>query len=120
MFRKSLVGHYLICLVDNEAQVILKETKEGECGNHTGGTTLFFKILRTGYYWLNMNKDTMKYAQRCDKFQTRRKILHQPTEPLDTILSSWPFMKWECIFFCKLPIAPVGKVFILAMTDYFF
>jgi hypothetical protein len=35
------------------------------------------------------------------------------------IISPWPFMKWGMDIVGKLPKAPGGKVFMLAMTDYF-
>jgi hypothetical protein len=35
------------------------------------------------------------------------------------IVSPWPFMKWGMDIVGKLPVAPGGKVFMLAMTDYF-
>ncbi|KAK1431700.1 hypothetical protein QVD17_08256 [Tagetes erecta] len=56
---------------------------------------------------------------KCDACQRHSNILHQPAEPLYLIVSSWPFMKWDMDIVGKLPKAPGGKVFMLAMTDYF-
>ncbi|KAD5317516.1 hypothetical protein E3N88_17462 [Mikania micrantha] len=61
----------------------------------------------------------MSYSQKCDACQRHSNILHQPAEPLHPIVSSWPFMKWGMDVVGKLPKAPGGKVFMLAMTDYF-
>ncbi|KAD4888478.1 hypothetical protein E3N88_20551 [Mikania micrantha] len=66
-----------------------------------------------------MRRDAMSYSQICDACQRHINILHQPAEPLYPIASSWPFMKWGMDIVGKLPKAPGGKVFMLAMTDYF-
>jgi ribonuclease HI len=119
LYRKSLAGPYLRCLGSREAQEVLKDVHEGDCGNHTGGRALFSKILRTGYYWPTMRRDAMTFSQKCDACQRHSNILHQPAEPLHSIISPWPFMKWGMDIVGKLPKAPGGKVFMLAMTDYF-
>ncbi|KAJ0742766.1 putative nucleotidyltransferase, Ribonuclease H [Helianthus annuus] len=97
----------------------MKDIHEGDCGNHTGGRSLFSKVLRTGYYWPTMRKDAAEYARRCDACQRHSNILHQPAEPLYPVASPWPFMKWGMDIVGKLPKALGGKVFMLAMTDYF-
>ena len=66
-----------------------------------------------------MKKDVVDYAKKCDACQRHSNILHQPAELLHPISSSWPFMKWGMDIVGKLPKAPGGKVFMLAMTDYF-
>ena len=43
----------------------------------------------------------------------------QPTEPLHSIISPWPFMKCGMGIVGKLSISLGGKVFMLVMTDYF-
>ncbi|KAD3067148.1 hypothetical protein E3N88_35028 [Mikania micrantha] len=119
LYRKSVAGPYLRCLEKPESLEVMKDIHEGDCGNHTGGRALFSKILRTGYFWPTMRKDAMSYSQKCDACQRHSNILHQPAKPLHPIVSSWPFMKWGMDIVRKLPKAPGGKVFILAMTDYF-
>ncbi|KAD6454283.1 hypothetical protein E3N88_08989 [Mikania micrantha] len=97
----------------------MKDIHEEDCGNHTGGRAFFSKILRTGYFWPTMRRDAMSYSQKCDACQRHSNIIHQPAEPLHPIVSSWPFMKCGMDIVGKLPKAPGGKVFMLAMTDYF-
>jgi len=66
-----------------------------------------------------MRKDATTYSQKCDVCQRHSNILHQPAEPMYHVISPWPFMKWGMNIVGKLPKAPGGKVFMLAMTDYF-
>ncbi|KAD5803282.1 hypothetical protein E3N88_14642 [Mikania micrantha] len=119
LYRKSISGPYLRCLEKPESLEVMKDIHEGDCGNHTGGRALFSKILRTGYFWPTMRRDAMSYSQKCDACQRHINILHQPAEPLHPIVSSWPFMKWGMDIVGKQLKAPGGKVFMLAMTDYF-
>ncbi|KAJ0927102.1 putative nucleotidyltransferase, Ribonuclease H [Helianthus annuus] len=119
LYKRSLAGPYLRCIEDPEVQEVLKDFHEGDCGNHTGGRALFSRILRTGYYWPTMKRDAVEYAKKCDPCQRHSNILHQPAEFLHPIPSSWPFMRWGMDIVGKLPKAPGGKVFMLAMTDYF-
>ena len=84
-----------------------------------GANPICLKILGTGYFWPPMKKDALTYAQKCDTCQRHNIILHQPAEPLHSIVSSWPFMKWGMDIVGKLPKAPRGKVFMLVMMDYF-
>ncbi|KAK9050558.1 hypothetical protein SSX86_029875 [Deinandra increscens subsp. villosa] len=119
LYKKSFAGTYLRCLEKDEAQEVLRDIHEGDCGNHTGGRSLMSKILRTGYYWPTMRKDALDFSQKCDACQRHANVPHQPAEPLYPIPASWPFMKWGMDIVGKLPKAPGGKVFMLAMTDYF-
>ncbi|KAJ0930062.1 putative integrase, catalytic core, ribonuclease H-like superfamily, integrase zinc-binding protein [Helianthus annuus] len=119
LYKRSLAGPYLRCIEDPEIQEVLRDFHEGDCGNHTGGRALFSRILRTGYYWPTMKRDAVEYAKKCDPCQRHGNILHQPAEFLHPIPSSWPFMRWGMDIVGKLPKAPGGKVFMLAMTDYF-
>ena len=44
LYKKSLAGPYLRCLEGPEAKEVLQDIHEGDCGNHTGGRSLFSKI----------------------------------------------------------------------------
>ncbi|KAJ0524831.1 putative ribonuclease H superfamily, integrase zinc-binding domain-containing protein [Helianthus annuus] len=119
LYKRSLAGPYLRCIEGLEIHEVLKDFHEGDCGNHTRGRALFSRILLTGYYWAKMKKDVVEYARKCDACQRHSNILHQPAEPLYPVVSSWLFMKWGMNIVGKLPKATGGKVFMLAVTDYF-
>ena len=44
-------------------EYIMKEIHEDICGNHVGGQSLAFKIIRQGYYLPIMKADYMEFAQ---------------------------------------------------------
>jgi hypothetical protein len=119
LFRRSLGGPLLRCLEREEALQVMKDLHSGECGNHSGARGLSQKAMRIGYYWPTMRKDTYEFVKTCDACQRHAKILRQPPEFLHPVLSPWPFMQWGMDIVGKLPRAPGGKVYFLAMTDYF-
>ncbi|XP_074377547.1 uncharacterized protein LOC141719063 [Apium graveolens] len=51
LFKKSSTGLLQRCLKKHEADMVLRDAHEGECGNHTNGRNLSLKILHLGYYW---------------------------------------------------------------------
>ncbi|KAL5547014.1 hypothetical protein UlMin_006701 [Ulmus minor] len=50
LLRRSFSGPYLKCVTPSEANYILAELHEGECGNHSGGRSLANRALTAGYY----------------------------------------------------------------------
>ncbi|MCI44404.1 hypothetical protein A2U01_0065643, partial [Trifolium medium] len=48
----------LLCVSEGEARRIMEEVHEGSCGSHIGERSLAGKILRAGFFWLNLHDDT--------------------------------------------------------------
>jgi hypothetical protein len=119
LFKKSVTGLLQRCLDNKEAEHVLRDLHEGECGNHTGGRNLSLKVLRMGYYWPTVKKDVVDYVRKCDACQRHAPVIHQPSEQMHPSIPSWPFMKWGMDIVGKMPPAPGQKVFMLAMMDYF-
>lgn len=46
------------CLEHAEFEMTLLELHEGVCGTHLSGLTLAKKLLRLGYYWPTMERDS--------------------------------------------------------------
>ncbi|GKV50784.1 hypothetical protein SLEP1_g57479 [Rubroshorea leprosula] len=67
LYKRSFSLSLLRCLNPYEVEYALHEVHEGVCGNHIGARTLTHKVLRQGYYWLNMYKDATHFVQRCSK-----------------------------------------------------
>ncbi|KAL5569775.1 hypothetical protein UlMin_026350 [Ulmus minor] len=94
LLRRSFSGPYLKCVTPSEANYILAELHEGECGNHSGGRSLANRALTAGYYWPTMRSDSMSFVQKYDSCQRFAQVTHLPPEKLSSIVSHWPFMKW--------------------------
>ena len=52
-----------------EAEQIMKEIHEGECGPHMNGHLLARKIMRLGYYWIAMESDCIQHVRYCHQYQ---------------------------------------------------
>ena len=50
LLRRLFSDPYLKCVTPTEANYILAELHEGECGNHSGGHSLANRALMAGYY----------------------------------------------------------------------
>ena len=119
LLKRSFSGPYLRCVTPVEANHILSELHDGECGNHSGGRSLANRALTAGYYWPTMRSDSTSHVKRCDSCQRFASVSHLPPEQLRPILSPWPFMKWGMDIVGKLPTAPGQHMYMLAVTDYF-
>ena len=62
LYKKGFSRPYLRCLTLDEADYIIREVYEGVCGNHSGVHSLVHKLIRAGYYWPTMQKDTIFYV----------------------------------------------------------
>ena len=69
LYRRGYSMSLLKCATPFEADYTTRDIHEGICGNHNGGQSLSFKMLRQGYYWLTMKLDCMEFARKCDKCQ---------------------------------------------------
>ncbi|XP_070004704.1 uncharacterized protein [Nicotiana sylvestris] len=64
--RRTFDGPLVVCLGPRDIDYVLWEIHEGSCGNHSGVDSLVSKVIRVGYYWDNMEKDTKEFVRKCD------------------------------------------------------
>ncbi|KAL2517102.1 Transposon Ty3-I Gag-Pol polyprotein [Abeliophyllum distichum] len=93
LFKKGFSIQLLMCLREDKARYALNEVHEGVSCNCTGGQSLAHKILRQGYFWPSLKKDSIKFVQKCDKCQRFTPTIRAHLERPISILSSWPFSK---------------------------
>lgn len=67
LYRRGFSTPLLKCLNQPEAQYVMDELHNGICGFHTGRRGLKARILRDGYFWPTMEKDTVLFVQKCLK-----------------------------------------------------
>ena len=60
LYKKSFSLLLLKCLGPTDADYALREVYEGICENHLEGKSLAYKVLRRGYYWPTIKKDTVE------------------------------------------------------------
>ncbi|XP_070034805.1 uncharacterized protein [Nicotiana tomentosiformis] len=76
LYRRTFDGPLTVCLGPGDTDCVLREVHEGTCGNHSGAESLIHKIIRAGYYWDNMERDTKEFVRRCDKCQGFALMIH--------------------------------------------
>ena len=57
----------------------------GPTGGHFGGETTVHKMLRVGYYWPTLFRDSYAYARKCQYFQTTAGRVKKPEYPLQPV-----------------------------------
>nr|XP_009780272.1 PREDICTED: uncharacterized protein LOC104229343 [Nicotiana sylvestris] len=92
LYRQTLDGPLAICFGPEDTEYVSKEVHDGTCGNYSGAESLVRKIIRVGYYWIDMEKDGKDFIRRCNGYQRHSSMIHQHGELLPSGLSPWPFM----------------------------
>ncbi|GJW12698.1 reverse transcriptase domain-containing protein [Tanacetum coccineum] len=119
LYRRSYLSPWLRCVGETQAKNIIQEVHQGSCGMHAGLRSVVSKIIRLGYYWASMHKDAKGLIQICKTYQIHYPIPRKPKQEMTSIISAWPFSKWEIDIMKPLPIAPRGARFLVVAIDYF-
>ncbi|KAL0416678.1 UNVERIFIED_CONTAM: hypothetical protein Slati_3499700 [Sesamum latifolium] len=119
LYKKSYTYPLLRCLSTEEGIHILQEIHSGCCGAHTSTRILANKALRAGYFWPSMKQDAIRLVSKCERCQKHSSLIHQPAEPLTTILSPCPFMQSGMDIVGHFPLAAGQRKFLLVAIDYF-
>ncbi|KAL0411566.1 UNVERIFIED_CONTAM: hypothetical protein Slati_3746300 [Sesamum latifolium] len=119
LYKKSFTHPLLRCLSREEGLHVLKEIHDGCCGSHIGTWALANNALRASYFWPTMKQDARYLVNKCEKRQRHATLIHQPAEPLNIMLSLYPFSLWGMDIVGPFPLAPGQKKFLLVAIDYF-
>ena len=65
LYKRTPYLGLLRCVDVKEASEIMVEIHSGICGSHMNGHVLSKKILRAGYYWLTMERDSIQFVRKC-------------------------------------------------------
>ncbi|KAK0578182.1 hypothetical protein LWI29_006405 [Acer saccharum] len=66
LYRRRFSKVLQRCVAGEEANKILKDVHSGVCGNHTGGKSLAYKVLRQGFYWPTLFAEAQRFAESCE------------------------------------------------------
>ena len=110
----------LRCVDAREASTIMVEIHSGVCGLHMNDHVLSKKILRAGYYWLTMERDSIQFVRKCHQCQVHGDLIRSPLIELHAMAAPWPFIAWGMEVIGPIePKASNGHRFILVAIDYF-
>ncbi|MCO5568766.1 hypothetical protein L7F22_022466 [Adiantum nelumboides] len=114
---------HMICFALNflgsdEIPHILKECHDIAWGGHFAGRLTALKILRTGYWWPSVFKDSFEWCKQCDMCQ-RATYLESRLRPNNPIMAALPFEKWGIDYVGPInPTSRHGKSYIIVAIDY--
>jgi hypothetical protein len=91
LFCQNFDGVLMRCLEKDEAEKVLLELHAGEAGGHFGGDTTAHKVLRAGYYWPTLFRDSHALFHKCIICQKASGRLQKPSFPLHPVLVDSPF-----------------------------
>ena len=91
LFRINYDSVLLRCLEKSEAEKVLQELHDGPAGRHYVGDATAHKILRAGYYWPTLFKDSHNYVRKCQVCQTAAGRQKKPSLPLHLVNIEQPF-----------------------------
>ncbi|XP_025661750.1 uncharacterized protein [Arachis hypogaea] len=104
LFRKGLSQPLLKCLHPDQTDYVLREVHEGCCGHHIGGKALARKLIRAGYYWPSMMKDSREFVRKCVKCQQHANFHKAPASELSLLTSTRPFAQWGVDLLGPFPV----------------
>lgn len=102
LFRKTFLPVDARCLSQAEGILVLREAHEGECAEHAGFCSLARNVIRPGFFWPTMKKDTDEMVRKCASCQKHRQNIHVPATEMIAISSPCPFARWKSILWGHL------------------
>jgi hypothetical protein len=65
MFRRNCDGILMICVDENKARELTREFHEGVCGVNFSPMATAHKIIRVGFYWPSIFRDSYTRIRKC-------------------------------------------------------
>ncbi|GAU24437.1 hypothetical protein TSUD_364210 [Trifolium subterraneum] len=94
LYKRGFSSPMLLCVGETKSRRILNEIHNGSCGSHIGGRSLAGKVTRAGFFWPTLLSDANRHVRSCDQCQRHADLHHAPGEPLQSVMSPWPFYMW--------------------------
>ena len=120
LFQQNYDQVLLRCLEKDDVEHILTELHDGSVGGHFSRETTAHKVLRAGYYWPTMFKDTHAHAWKFQMRQVNVGREKRPAFPLHPVTIESPFKQWGLVVLCEINLnsSKLHK-YILTTIDYF-
>ena len=87
LFRKNYDGVFIGCLEKDQTDDVLFQFHVGPVGGHFSRETTAHKIIREGYYWPTLFRDSHAYINKCEPCQKCAGKVKKPTFPLQPVAS---------------------------------
>ncbi|XP_072064357.1 uncharacterized protein [Arachis hypogaea] len=94
LYKREISTPLLKCVPTFATKEVLEEVHGGMCGNHLRTRALSKKLLRAGFYWPTLQKETTEFVKTCPPCQKHANFHTALPEELICVTSPWPFAKW--------------------------
>ena len=119
LFRRRADTIRRRCVAEAEVPNIIASCHDSACGGHFSGQLTGQKILRAGYFWPTLFKDSHAYVRKCDVCQRYARNDLRMKMPLHVSLPLAPFEKWGIDYVGPVhPSSSRGMVYIVVATEY--
>jgi hypothetical protein len=119
LYRRGANGILMRCITQEEGRELLAEIHGGECGSHSSSRTLVGKAFCHDFYWPTALQDATELVKSCKACQFHAKQIHTPTQALQMIPPSWPFVVWGVDILGPFPKAVGRYRFLFVAIDKF-
>ncbi|XP_047263736.1 uncharacterized protein LOC124896243 [Capsicum annuum] len=120
LYRRTPDLGFLRCIDATEATRLLEKIHAGTYRPYMNGFMLAKKVLRAGYFWMTMERDSIQLVQKCYQCQVHGDFIRVSLNELNVMGSPWPFAAWGMDVIGPIePSAFNGHRFILVAIDYF-
>ena len=107
------------CVPTDQGKQLLLEIHVGICGHHVAPRSLVGKDFHQGFYWPTTLRDAEEVVHRYEGCQFYARQNHKPTQGLQTIPITWPFMVWGLDMVGPLKKGLSGFTHLLIVVDKF-
>lgn len=120
LYQRNYEGIYLKCLGQEEVKEFLEKFHNKYGIGHGSTEATAHIILRSGYFWPTIFKDTFEHVHTSHICQTSANRERHPAMPLQLVFEVHPFAKWglDSIGLVNPP-SSTGHTFDLTATDYY-
>ena len=94
LYKRNYEGIYLKFLGHDEAKEVLEHFHDKYGTGHGSVEATTHMILRSGYFWPSIFKDTFEHVHSCHICQTSANKERHLTMPLQPVYEVRPFTKW--------------------------
>ncbi|XP_016168924.1 uncharacterized protein LOC107611524 [Arachis ipaensis] len=119
LYKRGFSQPLLKCIETGDTEYILHEIHEGCCSHHIGGRTLAQKIIRAGYFWPSIIRDSIQTVRNCDKCQKHSNYHKATPHQLNIITADRPFGTWAIDLVGPFPTAPGQLRYIIVAINYY-
>ena len=98
LYKRNYEGIYLKCLGHEEAKEVLEHFHDKYGTRHGSIEAMTHMILRSGYFWPTIFKDTFEHVHTCHICQTTANRERHPAMPLQPMFGVCPYAKWGLDF----------------------